>query len=598
MQKTETILRAMRRMGERHIPLTRVYRSLYSEDLLLTAYDKIARNKGALTAGTANDTVDGMSIERIRNIREQLRLERFKFRPVRRVQIPKKSGGSRPLGIPDFSEKLVQEAMRMILEAYYEPRFSDNSHGFRPGRGCHTALKHIKEKFVGTVWLIEGDIKGCFNNIDHEVLMETISRDIKDQRLLNLIRKCLKAGYMEDWRYHKTYSGTPQGGIISPLLANIYLNELDTFIEKKLIPKYTRGSRRAANPEYERLTRQIGRARAKGDKQLVKELTLKRRQIPSINPTDPNFRRLKYCRYADDFILGFIGPKREAEEVKAAIGQFLREKLHLEMSESKTLITHARTEQARFLGYSIGVGQRDDKVTRRKDGIKMRSVNGRIILRIPNGRVDEFTKPFLKMGKPTHQSVLINCSDAEIILSFQLRYRGKAEYYKYAVNRGSLQKLKYVMETALTKTLAAKHKTTVPKIYRKYSGRLTIDGRTYKTIQVKVSTKKGEKYIYWGAVPLKVVKMDRLEPINDERTTLWTYRTDLVQRLMADKCEICGAEGDCEVHHIRKLSDLKKRWRGRKKKPEWVVQMIARQRKTLVLCKKCHREIHAGNSQK
>jgi retron-type reverse transcriptase len=164
MQKTETILRAMRRMGERHIPLTRVYRSLYSEDLLLTAYDKIARNKGALTAGTANDTVDGMSIERIRNIREQLRLERFKFRPVRRVQIPKKSGGSRPLGIPDFSEKLVQEAMRTILEAYYEPRFSDNSHGFRPRRGCHTALKHIKEKFVGTVWFIEGDIRGYFDH--------------------------------------------------------------------------------------------------------------------------------------------------------------------------------------------------------------------------------------------------------------------------------------------------------------------------------------------------------------------------------------------------------------------------------------------------
>jgi retron-type reverse transcriptase len=164
MQKTEAILQAMRKMGEKRILLTRVYRSLYSEDLLLTAYDKTARNKGALTPGTVDDTADGMSIERIRSIREQLRLERLKFRPVRRAQIPKKNGGSRSLGIPNFSEKLAQEAVRMILEAYYEPRFSENSHGFRPGRGCHTALKHIKEKFKGTVWFIEGDIKGCYDH--------------------------------------------------------------------------------------------------------------------------------------------------------------------------------------------------------------------------------------------------------------------------------------------------------------------------------------------------------------------------------------------------------------------------------------------------
>ena len=164
MQKAEQILQAMRKLGEKRIPLTRVYRCLYSEDLFLAAYDKIARNKGALTPGTENDTVDGMNLQRIRNIIEQLRHERFRFRPVRRTRIPKKRGGTRPLGIPNFSEKLVQEALRLILEAYYEPRFKDSSHGFRRGRGCHTALANIKRKFTATTWFIEGDIRGCFDH--------------------------------------------------------------------------------------------------------------------------------------------------------------------------------------------------------------------------------------------------------------------------------------------------------------------------------------------------------------------------------------------------------------------------------------------------
>jgi len=162
MQKAENILQAMRKMGEKGTPLTRVYRSLFSEDLFLAAYNKIGRNQGALTPGTEIDTVDGMSMKRIRSIIKKLRNERFHFKPSRRTRIPKKSGGTRPLSIPNFSEKLVQEALRMLLEAYYEPRFRDSSHGFRPGRGCHTALAHIKNQFTGTKWFIEGDIRGCF----------------------------------------------------------------------------------------------------------------------------------------------------------------------------------------------------------------------------------------------------------------------------------------------------------------------------------------------------------------------------------------------------------------------------------------------------
>ena len=597
MQKAEQILQAVQKMGEKRIPLTRVYRSLFSEDLFLAAYDKIARNRGALTVGTENDTADGMSRERIQRIIEKLRNERFNFRPARRIQIPKKSGGTRPLGIPNFTDKLVQEVLRMVLEAYYEPRFRDSSHGFRPGRGCHTALANLQYKFKGAAWFIEGDIRGCFDNIDHEVLMAILARDIQDGRMLNLLRMGLEAGYLENWQYNRTYSGTPQGGILSPLLANIYLHELDAYIEEVLIPQYTRGKKRADNREYGNLAYAIKCARNTGDQKRVQELELQRRKLPSQDVHDPNFRRLKYIRYADDFILSFIGTKSEAEEIKAAISAFLKEKLHLEMSASKTLITHSRTEHARFLGYDISVYHADDKISPRSGTLtKTRSVNGCIRLGIPYGKVDELARRYMRGEKPIHEAGLLAFSDAQIIDVYQQRFRGVAEYYKFATDRNALRKLKYIMEVSLTKTLANKFKSTVARMYQKYGGKRTVQEYTYKVLVAEVPTKNGTRYIYWGGIPLKVIKTgtEILDDNNGRRNVTFSSRTDLVQRLQANECEICGSQENCEVHHVRKLADLKDRWRGRKEKPAWVTTMIAMQRKTLVVCAKCHVAIHTG----
>jgi group II intron reverse transcriptase/maturase len=596
MQKAEQILQAIRKLGVQRAPLTRVYRALYSEDLYLAAYNKIYRNQGAMTPGSENDTVDGMSLKRIRRIIEELRCERFRFKPARRTEIPKKSGrGKRKLGLPNFTDKLVQEVLRLILEAYYEPRFRDSSHGFRPQRGCHTALKHIKESFRASAWLIEGDIKGCFDNIDHTTLLTILARDIHDGRLLNLVRLGLEAGIMEGWEYHRTYSGTPQGGILSPLLANLYLNELDAFVEEVLIPQYTKGEKRARNKAYIRICSAITDAREKGDQERAEQLTQQQRKLASVDTHDPNFRRLHYVRYADDFILSVIGTRQEAETIKHEIGEFLRLHLKLEMSTEKTLITHARTEHARFLNYSISIWQSDGKLTRKnnKRATKMRATNGDVRLGIPYGLVTEVAQRYMQKGIPVADAAMLAFSDAHIIDNYQSRYRGLAEYYKYATDRYRLNYLKGVMQSALVKTLMKKYKLNITSVYRKYRGTVEVEGRQYRTLQVEVPTKRDERTIYWGAISLKTVKVGTGR-LDDSKFVSFAYRSDLIQRLQADQCELCGSREKCEVHHVRKLADLKRRWAGRTEKPEWVTRMIAMERKTLVLCFECHRKLHAG----
>jgi len=300
MAQNQKFLDVVHELGTKGYPLTGVYRRIQDKELFLMAYGKLYANQGATTAGTdPKDTVDGMSVKRIEEILEQLHNGAYHWKPVRRVEIPKANGKKRPLGIPTWSDKLLQEVIRMVLEAYYEPRFSSYSHGFRPNKSCHTALKQIHHSWKGTKWFIEGDIKGCFDNIDHHVLLEILARNIKDNRFLKLIRQMLQAGYLEDWHYHGTYSGTPQGGVISPILANIFLNELDQYIENGLIPAYSKGKRRV-NPEYGRINKRMYYARKKGKKELVTELEMQRRQLSSGDPLDPDYRSLRYSRYADD----------------------------------------------------------------------------------------------------------------------------------------------------------------------------------------------------------------------------------------------------------------------------------------------------------
>src|SRR5512144_1459233 len=198
MQNAETVLDVLRERGRRGLPLDRLYRQLFNPALYLLAYGRIYSNKGSMTPGATGETVDGMSMGKIGRIIDAIRHERYRFSPARRVYIPKKNGKMRPLGLPTWSDKLVGEVVRLLLEAYYEPRFSDRSHGFRPGRGCHTALSEVATTWTATAWLIEGDISDCFGSLDHEVMLSTLAEHIQDNRFLRLAHNMLTAGYLED----------------------------------------------------------------------------------------------------------------------------------------------------------------------------------------------------------------------------------------------------------------------------------------------------------------------------------------------------------------------------------------------------------------
>ncbi len=300
MRNAEQILGIIRERGKRGLPLEDIYRQLYNPTLYLMAYARLYSNEGAMTRGTTSETVDGMALRKIERLIDDLRHERFRWTPVRRTYILKKNGKLRPLGIPTWTDKVLQEAIRLILEAYYEPQFSPHSHGFRPDRGCHTALREMEQTWTGTKWYVEGDIAQCFDRLDHQVLIGILREKLHDNRFLRLIGQLLEAGYLEEWTYHPTLSGSPQGGVVSPMLSNIYLDQLDKYVEQEVLPVYTRGERRQRNPLYNTLRVREQYYRKRGHREKAMELRKQRQRLPERNPLDPNYRRLRYVRYADD----------------------------------------------------------------------------------------------------------------------------------------------------------------------------------------------------------------------------------------------------------------------------------------------------------
>ena len=576
----------------------RLYRILFNEELFYVAYQKIASNGGSTTKGSDGRSIDEMSLARIETLIASLKDESYQPHPSRRVHIPKKNGKTRPLGIPAFEDKLVQEVVRMILEAIYEGHFETTSHGFRPKRSCHTALLHIQKTFNGAKWFIEGDIKGFFDNIDHDVLVQILRERISDDRFIRLIRKFLKAGYVEDWTFHNTYSGTPQGGIVSPILANIYLDKLDKYV-KEYIRHFDKGTKRRSGKESNDLTnerkrtvRKLRKVKDGAEKAALvarlKAIEQERAAFPSGDEMDGSYRRLKYIRYADDFILGVIGSKEDALRIKEDIKSFLSESLALELSEEKTLITHTG-KSAKFLGYEITV-TRNNHQRRDVQGRLRRTYGKRVRLNVSmatlRDKLLEYGAMEIKLRngkeiwKPKCRSGLIFNDDLEILDRYNRETVGFCNYYLIANNCVVLHNFRYIMEYSMYKTFAGKYRSTVRKINKKY--------RLNKLFTVKYEQKGviKSRTFYKTSFKRRTTAFNGscdIEPYSIADVS----RTNLTDRLKAEKCELCGATGKLIMHHVRNLKDLKG-------KESWKRLMSARQRKTIALCPSCHRLRHLG----
>ena len=585
MQTAEVVLGVLRDRGRKGLPCEQLYRQMFNGELYFLAYGKIYSNQGAMTLGASEETADGMSEEKIEQIIGLMRREKYRFAPARRVYIPKKNGKLRPLGMPAWSDKLVGEVVRLLLEAFYEPQFSDSSHGFRRFRGCHTALREINNTWTGATWFVEGDISDCFGSLDHEILLGILAEKIHDNRFLRLIRNMLKAGYLEDWEYHDTLSGAPQGGTVSPILSNIYLDKLDKFVERELIPQYTRGARRKPNPEYARIAGRLRRARRHGDRAAARDLGKQLRTLPRDDPMDPGYRRLKYIRYADDHILGFIGPKAEAEEIKGRLAAFLRETLGLELNRAKTLITHARSQRARFLGYDISVWHCNTKITSGR-----RAANGKIVLRVPPDVVTAQCARYRKHGKPWHRSRLQNLDDYDIVRKYGAEYAGVVNYYLLAYDVWRLTRLRWNALTSMLKTLSAKHGSTVSKTAAKHKAKVeTRDGLRTCFEARKHREGKPDLVARFGGITLR---QDRRAVIRDPAPAPAPYpRKELIKRLRKRECELCETGTTVAVHQVTGLKDLGKPGPGQ---PAWASLMARMRRKTLIVCASCHDWIHAN----
>lgn len=576
----------------------RLYRILFNEELFYAAYQKIASNGGSTTKGSDGRSIDEMSLARIETLIASLKDESYQPHPSRRVHIPKKNGKTRPLGIPAFEDKLVQEVVRMILEAIYEGHFETTSHGFRPKRSCHTALLHIQKTFSGAKWFIEGDIKGFFDNIDHDVLVGILRERISDDRFIRLIRKFLKAGYVEDWTFHNTYSGMPQGGIVSPILANIYLDKLDKYV-KEYIRHFDMGTKRRPGKESndlanerKRTVRKLKKIKDGTEKAALvarlKAIEQERAAFPSGDEMDGSYRRLKYIRYADDFILGVIGSKEDALRIKEDIKSFLSESLALELSEEKTLITHTG-KSAKFLGYEITV-TRNNHQRRDVQGRLRRTYGKRVRLNVSmatlRDKLLEYGAMEIKLRngkeiwKPKCRSGLIFNDDLEILDRYNRETVGFCNYYLIANNCVVLHNFRYIMEYSMYKTFAGKYRSTVRKINKKY--------RYNKLFTVKYEQKGAIKSrtFYKTSFKRRTTAFNGscdIEPYSIADVS----RTNLTDRLKAEKCELCGATGKLIMHHVRNLKDLKG-------KESWERLMSARKRKTIALCPSCHRLRHLG----
>ena len=581
----------------------RLYRLLYNPSMYLMAFQNIYANKGALTYGSSDVTISGFGMDRIERIITALKDRTYQPHPARRIYIAKKNSSKlRPLGISEGDDKVIQEVVKMILEAIYEPRFSDSSHGFRPNKSCHTALDQIQHQFRGGSWFIEGDIHACFDSFNHQVLISILRERITDEAFIQLTWKLLKAGYMENWVYVDSYTGVPQGSGCSPVLCNIYLDKLDQYMAAYKSGFDTEEQKYKDNPAYKALARKakklpteswnsMSEKERKSKIQSDHNLKNQMRKMASQAIKGSGIRKLTYVRYADDFLICVCGSKEDARKVKEDIKIFLDYELCLELSDQKTVITRA-TDRAKFLGYEVSISC-DNNCKKTKQGIR-RVYNGEVRLYMPRNIVRD---KLLKYGviqikydsgtqeiwRPMPRKDLAPLHPYNILNTYNAEIRGILNYYRMACNVSNLGHLGYLMERSCQKTLGTKYRTRFSNI----AGKFMVDGILVATYRSKNGKEHKVEFYHDGFHTSKKPVRD-LNDISPAIKISW--RREITRRYEAHRCELCGEYNkETKIFLIRKVKDLGNTWL-------WEQKMKAMHRKSLMTCPACYEAIINGNS--
>lgn len=559
------------------------YSSLFQADLYKIAYEKIKSKPGNMTPGEDGETLDGMSNEWIQGTIRKMKDRSFQFKPAVRKLIPKPNGKLRPLGIPTPKDKVVQEAVRTIIEPLFESRFKDSSHGFRPNRSPHTALKQIRG-WSGITWMIEGDIKSYFDNIDHYVLANLLEREIKDQNLIALYWKLVKAGYVNNGhREPHSLTGVPQGGVLSPLLSNVYLHPFDVYMEKLKKEYTTAGRLSKVNPKYNKIRLAEKRLRQRKDlnpQELseLKSLTDERCQTPSIQRIGT---RLYYCRFADDWVIGITGNKELAERVQNLAEEFLRTELKIELNRKKTKVTHLVSDKALFLGTEIGRrGPKYNESMRTRIGGKIiRKQSSRTVLTAPiNKLVSKLQDQGYcdNAGKPKAITKWIYLRPENIISRYNAVLRGILNYYSFVENRNLLQRIVWILRFSACFTLSRKWNISPTKVFKKLGSQLTIKGE------------KNEVVISLD-IPVSLARTPNRFMISSDakfdpyKVKLYDVRS---QSVLDKPCLLCGTVEKVEMHHVKHI---------RKGPVKGFTQVMAQlNRKQIPVCRSCHKLIHEG----
>ncbi len=574
-----------------------LYRLLFKPELYVVAYERIKSSPGNMTAGVDGETLDGFSNGVVGDIIRALRDESFQFKPARRVFIPKANGKMRPLGVASPRDKVVQEAMRMVFEAIYDSPhgayFHDSSHGFRRQRSCHTALEEFRFKWPGVNWIIEGDIKSCFDEIDHHVLISLLQRKIADGRFLGLVWKALRAGYLWQKERRDTLLGSPQGSIISPILANVYLHELDCFVET-LRQRHERGDKRKVSPDYMRVAcRRWSLRNESGGMRTpeIRDLTRQMRSMSSVVQEDPDFIRIKYLRYADDWILGVIGPKELAVTLRNEVQGFLQDRLKLQLNLEKTRITHAKTEDTFFLGTVLRVGKDRgaqpkviSKATRRTRRFRLRVSSCNPTLKAPIRKLVAklHTKGFCgKDGYPDSRRNWTPLDVDQIVRLYNSILRGLLNYYRFADNFARMGRIQYILRFSLAKTLAHKLRVPMTRVFREHGRNLLfrweLSGGRTREVSFAENTD-------WTIARRGFFRY----PINID---LLTWHVGLrTKSKLGYPCLICGSQNGVQMHHVRHIRKM-----GGARPQGFTAVMARLNRKQVPVCEDCHRKIHRGD---